>query len=42
MQHHCLRIMGTGFDNFTPRAYAYATDHVGPTAQANRARLGMR
>jgi D-alanyl-D-alanine dipeptidase len=39
VQHHCLRIMGTGFDNFTPRAYAYATKHVGPTAQANRARL---
>jgi D-alanyl-D-alanine dipeptidase len=39
VQRHCLRIMGTGFDNFTPRAYAYATTGVGPTAQANRARL---
>ena len=39
VQHHCLRIMGTGFDNFTPRAYAYATDGVGPKAEANRALL---
>ena len=39
VQHHCLRIMGTGFDNFTPRAYAYATDGVGRKAQANRALL---
>lgn len=31
--------MGTGFDEFTPRANAYATDGVSPTAQANRARL---
>ncbi len=31
--------MGTDFDEFTPRAYAYATDGVSPTAQANRARL---
>jgi len=31
--------MGTGFDEFTPRAHAYATDGVSPAAQANRARL---
>lgn len=31
--------MGTGFDEFTPRANAYATDGVSPAAQANRARL---
>lgn len=31
--------MGTGFDEFTPRANAYATDGVSPPAQANRARL---
>ncbi|MEO3758259.1 M15 family metallopeptidase [Mycobacterium sp. B14F4] len=31
--------MGTGFDEFTPRANAYATEGVGPAAQANRARL---
>ena len=31
--------MGTGFDEFTPRANAYATDGVSPAAQANRTRL---
>jgi zinc D-Ala-D-Ala dipeptidase len=31
--------MGTGFDDFTPRATAFATDGVSATAQANRARL---
>lgn len=31
--------MGTGFDDFTPRSLAYATDGVSPVAQANRARL---
>jgi zinc D-Ala-D-Ala dipeptidase len=31
--------MGTGFDDFTARATAYATDGVSPAAQANRARL---
>ncbi|OBB12127.1 D-alanyl-D-alanine dipeptidase [Mycolicibacterium setense] len=31
--------MGTGFDDFTPRSLAYATDGISPTAQANRARL---
>lgn len=36
---HCRLAMGTGFDNFTPRAHAYATKHVGARAEANRARL---
>nr|CRL67407.1 D-alanyl-D-alanine dipeptidase [Mycolicibacterium malmesburyense] len=31
--------MGTGFDDFTPRAHAYATEGVTPAARANRARL---
>lgn len=31
--------MGTGFDEFTPRANAYATEGVSPAAQANRIRL---
>jgi zinc D-Ala-D-Ala dipeptidase len=31
--------MGTGFDEFTPRANAYATEGVSAAAQANRARL---
>ena len=31
--------MGTGFDDFSSRATAYATDGVSATAQANRARL---
>jgi D-alanyl-D-alanine dipeptidase len=31
--------MGTGFDDFTPRATAFATDGVSAQAQANRARL---
>ena len=31
--------MGTDFDDFTPRALAYATDGISATAQANRARL---
>ena len=31
--------MGTGFDDFSPRALAYATDGVSPAAQANRAGL---
>lgn len=31
--------MGTGFDEFVPRANAYATEGVSATAQANRARL---
>jgi D-alanyl-D-alanine dipeptidase len=36
---HCLLDMGTGFDDFTPRAYAYATDGVSALARANRALL---
>ena len=31
--------MGTDFDDFTPRAQAFATDGVSATAQANRAAL---
>ena len=31
--------MGTGFDDFSSRATAYATDDVSAAAQANRARL---
>ncbi len=31
--------MGTDFDDFTPRAHAYATDGVTAAQQANRARL---
>jgi D-alanyl-D-alanine dipeptidase len=31
--------MGTGFDDFTPRAWAYATDGVSAQEQANRSRL---
>jgi D-alanyl-D-alanine dipeptidase len=31
--------MGTDFDDFSPRATAFATDEVSPAAQANRARL---
>jgi D-alanyl-D-alanine dipeptidase len=36
---HCLLSMGTGFDDFTPRAWAFATDGVGRAAQLNRATL---
>jgi D-alanyl-D-alanine dipeptidase len=36
---HCLLDMGTGFDDFTPRAYAFATDGVSVRARANRALL---
>ncbi len=39
VQGHCLVDMGTGFDDFTPRAYAFATDGVSAAARANRARL---
>lgn len=31
--------MGTGFDDFSPRSLAYATEGVSAEAQANRARL---
>ncbi len=36
---HCLLPMGTGFDDFTARAHAFATDGVSPTAQSDRALL---
>ena len=35
----CLADMGTDFDDFTPRATAFATQGVSTDAQANRARL---
>ncbi|WP_343603312.1 M15 family metallopeptidase [Mycobacterium sp.] len=35
----CLLDVGTDFDDFTPRAHAFASDGVSPDAQANRARL---
>jgi zinc D-Ala-D-Ala dipeptidase len=39
VQGHCLLDMGTGFDDFTPRAWAFATNGVSLPAQANRSRL---
>jgi D-alanyl-D-alanine dipeptidase len=36
---HCLLDMGTGFDDFSARAHAFATSGVSTTAQSNRARL---
>jgi D-alanyl-D-alanine dipeptidase len=36
---HCLLWMGTGFDDFTPRAWAFATRGVGPLARTHRALL---
>ncbi len=39
VDQHCLLAMGTHFDSFSPRAYAFATDGVSALAQANRARL---
>jgi zinc D-Ala-D-Ala dipeptidase len=35
----CLADMGTDFDDFSPRALAFATDGVSSDEQANRARL---
>jgi D-alanyl-D-alanine dipeptidase len=35
----CLADMGTDFDDFSPRAVAFATDGVSADEQANRARL---
>jgi zinc D-Ala-D-Ala dipeptidase len=39
VQGHCRPAMGTGFDDFTPRAYAFATKGVSARAEANRAAL---
>jgi len=39
VQRHCLLAMGTGFDDFTPRAYAFATQGISAAAVADRARL---
>jgi D-alanyl-D-alanine dipeptidase len=36
---HCLVEMGTGFDDFSARAHAFAGDGVSSQAQANRRRL---
>jgi D-alanyl-D-alanine dipeptidase len=36
---HCLVDMGTDFDDFSPRATAFATDGVSIGQRANRARL---
>jgi zinc D-Ala-D-Ala dipeptidase len=36
---HCMLDMGTGFDDFTPRAYAFATNGVSSLAQSDRATL---
>jgi D-alanyl-D-alanine dipeptidase len=36
---HCLLDMGTGFDDFTPRAYAYATDGLTALQVHNRSVL---
>jgi D-alanyl-D-alanine dipeptidase len=36
---YCLLDMGTGFDDFTDRAHAFATDGVSSTAQTDRAIL---
>jgi D-alanyl-D-alanine dipeptidase len=36
---HCLLSMGTGFDDFTPRAYAFTTAGISARAVAHRAVL---
>jgi D-alanyl-D-alanine dipeptidase len=41
VQDHCLLDMGTGFDDFTPRAYAFASTGVSAAERANRARLRL-
>lgn len=39
IHRHCSLVMGTPFDDFTSRAYAYATSGVGARARADRALL---
>jgi len=39
VRSHCLLEMGTGFDDFSPRAYAFATDQLSWQARSNRALL---
>jgi D-alanyl-D-alanine dipeptidase len=39
VQRHCLLDMGTGFDDFSARAHAFASYGVSPQAQSNRSRL---
>ena len=41
VQRHCLLDMGTGFDDFSDRARAFATYGVSSQAQANRTRLRL-
>jgi D-alanyl-D-alanine dipeptidase len=41
VQGHCLLEMGTGFDDFTPRAYAFASNGISAAARANRTRLRL-
>jgi len=41
VQGHCLLDMGTGFDDFTPRAYAFASNGVSAPARADRTRLRL-
>jgi D-alanyl-D-alanine dipeptidase len=39
VQRHCQLIMGTAFDDFTARAYAYSTSGISRVAVRNRATL---
>ncbi|MGN6608442.1 MAG: M15 family metallopeptidase [Jatrophihabitans sp.] len=39
VRQHCQLIMGTAFDDFTPRAYAFATNGIGAVALRNRTTL---
>jgi len=39
VHNHCRLTMGTGFDDFSDRAHAYATSGVSTAAQSNRALL---
>lgn len=41
VQDHCLLDMGTGFDDFTARAYAFASNGVSAVARADRTRLRL-
>lgn len=38
---HCLLDLGTGFDDFTPRAYAFASNGISALARANRTTLRL-
>ena len=41
IQGHCLLDMGTGFDDFTARAHAFATQGISTLAQADRSLLRL-